>query len=112
MKRTTFDENREQPETGEPQLRTYRCPAYGCPNAASVSYDRGGRWACDAHAKAPTEQWQDITRTIRNGWPGTANWNQPDKVAYEAEQAAKRRAALPPRRSDAPSIASALSDAF
>lgn len=103
MKRTTFDENRDQHEAIEPPPRSYRCPAFGCPNAASVSFDHGGRWACFHHAKAPSEQWQAVTHAVRQGWPETANWNHPEKLAYEAEQAAKRRAALPPLRALAPS---------
>jgi hypothetical protein len=112
MKRTTFDENRDPQEPAEPQQRSYRCPAFGCPNAASVSFDHGARWACFAHAKASTDKWQQVTHEIRQGWPATANWNHPEKVAYEAEQAAKRRAALPPRRVIAPAGAVSMSGAL
>lgn len=74
----------------------HNCPAHGCPNAASVSF--GGGWACYSHAKAPSSEWRQVTHAIRSGWPATANWNHLEKVAYEAEQTAKRRATLPPRR--------------
>ncbi len=74
-----------------------RCPAHGCPNAAAVSLE-SGRFACFAHAKAQPNEWPAVTQAIRDGWPRTANWNAPEKVAYEVEQAAARRAALPKRR--------------
>lgn len=75
---------------------SHNCPAHGCPNAAAVSFD--GRWACYFHAKAEAIDWPAVTQFVRDGWPATCNWNHPEKVAYEAEQAAKRRALLPPRR--------------
>lgn len=90
--------------TAAPELAviSHKCPANGCPNAAAVSFD-GARWACFAHANAAPHQWPAVTQAIRDNWPGKANWNHPEKVRHEAEQAAKRRAALPPRKS-APSV--------
>jgi hypothetical protein len=87
----------QQSETVEAQPISYRCPAHGCPNAASTSFD-GARWACYFHASALAEKWPEVTTEILQGWPRTCNWNHPDKIAYDAEQAAKRRAKLPPRR--------------
>jgi len=68
----------------------HRCPAHGCPNAASVSFD-GSRWACFHHAKAAPHEWPQVTEHVLRGWPETANWGL-EKAAYEAERAAKRRA--------------------
>jgi hypothetical protein len=76
----------------------YRCPAHGCPNAASLSFDNGKKWACYFHAKEEFKKWDEVTDEIRAGWPATCNWNHPAKVAYEEEQAAKRRAKLPQRK--------------
>lgn len=76
--------------------KSYNCPAYGCPNAASVSFDHGSRWACYTHARAEANDWRDVTEYIRQGWPATANWNHLAKTEREAEKAAERRAALPP----------------
>jgi hypothetical protein len=85
---------KQRREVAEPERPiSYRCPANGCPNAASVSFD-GSRWACYFHAKAESEDWPATTQWIGENWPRACNWNHPDKVAYEAEQAAKRRAKL------------------
>ena len=77
---------------------SHACPAHGCPNAASVSFDNGRTWACFAHGRADRSEWQAITREIRASLPMSYNWNHPEKVAYESEQAAKRRAKLPAKR--------------
>lgn len=88
----------------------YRCPAHGCPNAASVSLDHGARWSCYAHSRAPGETWPQVTQQIRSEWPASANWSHPEKLKHDAEQAAKRRAALParPKASMGLSMADAL----
>ena len=77
-----------------PVIRSTACPAYGCPNAASVSLDAGGKWACYAHASVPFESWQQRTAKVNQDWPASLNWGHPDKVAHEQDAAARRRAAL------------------
>jgi hypothetical protein len=73
----------------------HACPAYGCPNAASVSFDNGGHWACYYHAKAEPSDWPATTTFVREGWPATCNWNHPDKLAYERGQGAARLSKMP-----------------
>lgn len=98
MRRTAFDEKSDQRAAAQAEPKDYHCPAHGCPNAASVSLDHGGRWACFAHAKAQPRDWPDVTQHIRQNRPASCNWNHPEKLAHEAEQAALRRAALKPTR--------------
>lgn len=87
MKRQAFDETADPAEARAPEVRTYRCPAYGCPNAAPVSLNGGASWACYAHASAPSELWQHVTAKIRQGLPETTNWlprPAPSKVPASA----------------------------
>lgn len=76
---------------------SHACPAHGCPNAASVSFD-GSRWACYYHAKGEATDWPMLTQWVQENWPRSCNWNHQHKMAHEAEAAAKRRAALPAKR--------------
>jgi len=87
----------------------HNCPAHGCPNAASTSFD-GSRWACYYHAKAPSEDWPKTTTQIRQDWPASCNWNHPDKVAYDAELAARRIANRPVPARYAGNMASIIGD--
>ena len=88
------DMKRKMAEVQEAPAISHACPAYGCPNAASVSLDAGGKWACYAHASVPFESWQQTTAKINHDWPSTCNWNHPEKVQHEVDAAARRRAAL------------------
>jgi len=94
MRRTAFDEKSDQRFAAEAKPIDHHCPAHGCPNAASSSFDNGAHWACFEHAKAAPREWPAVTQSIRDRWPASCNWNHPEKVEYEAVQAAKRRAAL------------------
>ena len=87
---------KQRMEVAEPEKPvSHSCPAYGCPNAASISFD-GARWACYFHAKVESKEWPDVTHWIRSNLPKSYNWNHPDKQAYEDEQAAIRRSKLKP----------------
>ena len=88
------DIKRKMAEVRESPVISTSCPAHGCPNAASVSLDAGGHWACYAHASVPFDKWHEATRKIRHEWPASGNWNHPEKVLYENEASAARRAAL------------------
>jgi len=82
-------------EVAEPGLPVnHRCPAYGCPNSASTSFD-GARWACYEHAKAPAAEWPAVTQELLARWPASCNWGHPDKLAYERTKADQRRASRP-----------------
>jgi hypothetical protein len=84
---------RKTTEVQERPAVSNACPAYGCPNAASVSLDGGGRWSCYAHATRPFEVWHEVTTKIRDEWPASCNWSHPEKVRYEEQAATRRRAA-------------------
>jgi hypothetical protein len=88
------DIKRRTAEVQDMPAISHACPAYGCPNAAAVSLDAGGKWACYAHASVPFEQWQQRTAKVNQDWPASLNWGHPDKVAHEQDAAARRRAAL------------------
>jgi hypothetical protein len=95
MSRRTFDENRDHTAPpDEPQV-TRACPAFGCPNAASVSLNHGATYACYDHARASSEQWPAVTHEIRANMPASLSWDHPEKLAYERKKAAERRAKLP-----------------
>jgi hypothetical protein len=88
------DIKRRTSEVQEMPAISHACPAYGCPNAAAVSLDAGGHWACYAHASVPFETWHEATTKIRSEWPASGNWGHPEKVLHEEQAAARRRAAL------------------
>ena len=90
----SYARNRREDAAKEEPSRSTNCPAHGCPNAASVSLD-GSRYACYQHAKADPSVWPEVTRTIMDRWPASANWNHPAKLSHEGERAAERRAKLP-----------------
>jgi hypothetical protein len=86
------DIKRRTAEVQDMPAISHACPAYGCPNAAAVSLDAGGKWACYAHASVPFEKWHEITTKIMGEWPNTSNWGHPDRLSYDAEN--KRIAAM------------------
>jgi hypothetical protein len=98
MRRRTFDDQNDHEAPQHDAPSDYRCPARGCPNAASVSVDHGRRWACFAHAKAEPLTWPAVTQAISDDWPASCNWGHPDKLAHEARMSAERSAKLPQRR--------------
>ena len=85
------DIKRRRAEVQDMPAVSHACPAYGCPNAAAVSLDSGGKWACYAHASVPFETWQRTTAKVNQDWPASLNWNHPDKVQHEETKAAIRR---------------------
>ena len=47
----------------QPEKDPSQCAAYGCKCRATVN-NAGGGWACFAHAFAPVDAWQQITRGL------------------------------------------------
>jgi uncharacterized protein (UPF0548 family) len=49
-------------ESNHAEPTDHRCPANGCPNAASTNL--GGGWACYYHANSQREDWPAVTQWI------------------------------------------------
>jgi hypothetical protein len=69
MRRTTFDENRDQRAVDEAVSGgSLMCCAHGCPNRWTVdSGDRGIHRLCSAHAWSDRDRWPSITNQQRLG---------------------------------------------
>lgn len=89
----------------------HRCPANGCPNAASTAINGSSRFACYYHATALAAEWPSVTEFIHHGWPATANWG-PEKAAYEASKAEARRVALPNPKKSHGGLSEAIGEAL
>lgn len=83
MKRTKFDENRDQPVANReeypkgytPELM---CSAHGCPNRWTVdSNDKGINRLCSAHAWADAERWPEITQQQQ--------WDETDRARLRGD---------------------------
>ncbi len=68
---------------------SYRCPANGCLNAASVSF--GGQFACFHHANASPSNWSAVTRWVGDNAPESLNWGV-HKARHEAAKSKLRAA--------------------
>ena len=83
MKRSAFDESRDQRIADEPKVRTdYSCRAHGCPNAGSMEGE-----VCFFHHRDPVHKWSETTQEIRENFDRMRNWG-----TYSAERQAKHRA--------------------
>ena len=64
MKRTAFDEARDQRIAREVTDRTLMCRAQECPRRWSVNKGEGG--LCSAHAWSDPKQWPQITQELHD----------------------------------------------